>query len=164
MNARTKARSEEAYRDIADKLELPGRHDPKVDVLQLVRNWLCNESNGQWTIILDEADDTDVLYSKRIRTEDESSATASGSLATYLPQSCNGSILITSRNMNTATRLVGSYGSIKKVHTMDESQGLQLLRNNLQAAAIINRHAPRMTISRYLDKLRKNEKIENLLN
>lgn len=37
--ASTRARFEEASRDIADRLALPGRHDPKVDALRLVSDW-----------------------------------------------------------------------------------------------------------------------------
>ncbi|KAF2190151.1 TPR-like protein [Zopfia rhizophila CBS 207.26] len=172
VHASTKARFEEAYRDIADRLELPGRNNPKIDVLRLVSNWLCDESNGQWTMILDNVDEVETFPS----------------LAAYLPQSRNGSILITSRNKDAAARLAGGYKNIKEVCVMDESQGLQLLRNRLQdtstdegavdllraldciplaitqAAAYINRRA-RMTISRYLDEFRSNdEKRENLLN
>ena len=39
----TRARFEEAYRGVADKPELPGRHDPKANVLQLVSDWLRDE-------------------------------------------------------------------------------------------------------------------------
>ncbi|KAH7032571.1 uncharacterized protein B0I36DRAFT_361365 [Microdochium trichocladiopsis] len=38
VHADTQARFEEAYRGIADRLQLPQRYDPKVDVLQLVYN------------------------------------------------------------------------------------------------------------------------------
>jgi tetratricopeptide (TPR) repeat protein len=62
VHGSTKARFEEAYRGIADRLELPGRHDPKVSVLQLVRDWLCDEANGPWTMILDNVDNVNVFY------------------------------------------------------------------------------------------------------
>jgi hypothetical protein len=44
--------------DIADRLELRERNDPKLDVLRLVSNWLCDETNWRWMMILDNADDT----------------------------------------------------------------------------------------------------------
>ena len=53
MYASTKARFEDAYRCLADRLELPRRNDPEVDVLRLVSNWLCDETNGRWMMILD---------------------------------------------------------------------------------------------------------------
>jgi tetratricopeptide (TPR) repeat protein len=188
VHASTKARFEEAYRDIADRLELPGRQNPKADVLRLVRNWLCDETNGQWTMILDNVDDVETFFSAPKRKEDKPSGSPSASLAAYLPQSRNGSILVTSRSMDTAARLVGSHKNMKEVQAMNESQSIQLLQSKLQdasieegtadllcaldymplaitqAAAYINRRA-RMTISKYLDEFRRNDKKkQNLLN
>ncbi|KAH8588907.1 P-loop containing nucleoside triphosphate hydrolase protein [Bisporella sp. PMI_857] len=181
VHASTKARFEEAYRGIADRLELPGRNDPKVDVLRLVSNWLCDETHGRWIMILDNADDVDVFYLSRAPQRNESFATASARLVTYLPQSRNGSILITSRSKDVAARLAGNYNNIKEVHAMGESQALYLFRNKLQsasneegaadllraldyiplaitqAAAFINRRG-RITASGYLDEFRKNDK------
>jgi hypothetical protein len=45
VHASTQARFEEAYRDIANRLELPGRDDPKASVLRLVYDWLRDEAN-----------------------------------------------------------------------------------------------------------------------
>jgi len=86
VHASTKARFEEAYRGIADRLELPSQNDPKVDTLKLVRDWLCDESNGRWLIVLDNADDVEVFYSKPKRRRDDSEV-ISASLAAFLPQS-----------------------------------------------------------------------------
>ena len=187
VHASTKARFEEAYRDIADRLELLGRDNPNIDVLRLVSNWLCDQANGKWMMILDNADDIEVFYPKRTLARDESSA-AAASLAAYLPQSRNGSILITSRSKDAAARLAGGHKKIMEVQTMDAGQSLQLLRNKLedmpdqegaaelvraldflplaitQAAAYINRGA-RMTVSGYIDQFRRNDKRkESLLN
>lgn len=124
MHASTRARFEEAYRGLADRLALPGRHDPKVDVLRLVSDWLCDETNGQWTMIVDNADDVETFFPSQGRKREEASDSLSALLAAYLPQSRNGSILITSRNKDVAARLAGGYKNIKEVLTMDESQGL----------------------------------------
>ncbi len=132
VHASAKARFEEAYRDIADRLELSGRNDPKVDVLRLVRNWLCDETNGEWVMVLDNADDIGMFYPKQTRAEDRM---ATAPLATYLPQSRNGSILITSRSNDAAARLAGGYKNIKEVRAMDEIQALHLFRNKVQSAS-----------------------------
>jgi tetratricopeptide (TPR) repeat protein len=188
VHASTTARFEEAYRDIADRLELPGRHDPKVDVLRLVSNWLCDETNGRWVMIVDNADDIEVFYPKKMRTIDESLAPISTSVVAYLPQSRNGSILITSRSKDAAARLAGGHKNIKEVRAMDESQALYLFRSKIQdlpneegaadlvcaldyiplaitqAAAFINRRG-RITASGYLDEFQRNDKRrESLLN
>ncbi|KAF2205150.1 TPR-like protein [Delitschia confertaspora ATCC 74209] len=188
INASTKARFEEAYRHIANKLELPGRDDPEVDVLQLVSNWLCDGANGQWTMVLDNVENTETFFPSQKGTQDELLGSLSASLAAYLPQSRNGSILITSRNKYVAAKLAGGHHNTKQVRQMNKSQGLQLLQTKLpnkwtqegaadllhtldyiplavtQAAAYINQGA-RMTISRYLDEFRSSHrKRENLLN
>lgn len=181
MHASTKARFEEAYRNIADRLELQGRDNPRMDILRLVSNWLCDESNGQWAMILDNVDEVETFYPSRKRKQDETYESSFASLADYLPQSRHGSILITSRSKDTAARLVGGYEHIKEVLAMDESQGLRLLRNKLQdasneegavdllcaldyvplaisqAAAYINRRT-HMTIAGYLSEFRANDK------
>ena len=61
VHASSKARIEEGYRRIAEATRLPGRDDPKADILQLVRAWLCDESNGRWVTVVDNADDSSVL-------------------------------------------------------------------------------------------------------
>ncbi|KAH8728120.1 hypothetical protein GQ44DRAFT_59406 [Phaeosphaeriaceae sp. PMI808] len=179
VHASTRARFEEAYRGIAHKLDLQGRHDTEMDTMQLVHDWLCIESNGKWTMIIDNVDDVDTFFS---------SPEGQKSLSTYLPQSCNGSILVTSRSKDAAARLTGGYNRIKEVLPMDEVQGLRLLRNKLQdppeeesaiellkalgcmpliicqAAAYINRRA-HMTTARYLEDFRtSSKKRESLLN
>ncbi|KAH8689766.1 hypothetical protein GQ44DRAFT_637109, partial [Phaeosphaeriaceae sp. PMI808] len=192
VHASTRARFEEAYRDIADRLKLPGRKDPKINILKLVKDWLYNESNGRWMIVLDNVDDIEVFYPKPKsgRDDDDKGVAASlaASLAVFLPQSDNGSIVVTSRNRDAAVRLVGSSRRVIEVQAMDKDQAVQLLRNKLedasdeggmadlvdaldriplaisQAAAYINRRA-RMTILGYLKEFRANDKKkESLLN
>ncbi|KAF1964201.1 TPR-like protein [Bimuria novae-zelandiae CBS 107.79] len=188
VHASTRARFEEAYRDIADRLQLPGRSDPKTDVLWLVSNWLRHETNGRWVIVLDNVDDVEIFFPSRKRRRNEADASAQTPLATYLPQSRNGVILVTSRSKDAAARLAGGYNKIREVLAMNESEGLQLLCNKLgnlpieesavellraldyiplaitQAAAYISRRA-RMTVARYLDEFRRNsKKRESLLN
>ncbi|PKX91183.1 uncharacterized protein P174DRAFT_506714 [Aspergillus novofumigatus IBT 16806] len=68
-----------------DKLELPQRNDPNVCVLRLVSNWLCNEANGRWMMIVDNVDDIEVLYPTRASKRDEYLETGSAPLAAYLP-------------------------------------------------------------------------------
>lgn len=173
---------------MADQLQLPGRHDPKANVLRLVSDWLRNESNGQWVMIVDNVDDIETFFPSRKRPRGEADASAETPLATYLPQSRNGAILVTSRSKDAATRLVGGYNKVMEVLAMNESEGLQLLGNKLrdapaeesavellhaldciplaitQAAAYINRRA-RMTVAGYLKEFQSSsKKRESLLN
>jgi tetratricopeptide (TPR) repeat protein len=183
VHASTRARFEEAYRGLAERLELPGRLDPTTDVLRLVSNWLCDEANGQWTMVIDNVDDVETFFPTRRREQDATVESSAAPLAAYIPQSRNGSILITARSKDAAARLAGGYHNIKEVQAMGVSQALQLLHNKLagvsyeegaaaeelvrtldcmplvitQAAAYINRRA-RMTIAGYLSELRASDK------
>jgi tetratricopeptide (TPR) repeat protein len=174
VHAGTAARFEEGYRKIAERVKVPGWDKPEADILQLVSNWLCDGSNGRWVIIVDNADDPSVFF---YQSPDHGSAQASRSLSDFLPQSPNGSILITSRSRDVAYRLTGRDSDIIKVKPMDQSHALALLYKKLpgnldktdaielvqtldymplaitQAAAYINQTAPRITISKYLRNL-----------
>ncbi|KAH8656468.1 P-loop containing nucleoside triphosphate hydrolase protein [Ilyonectria robusta] len=171
VHASTRGRFEEAYRSIADRLELPRRNDPDVNVFRLVSEWLRVEENGPWEMILDNADDVGVFFS-----------TTQERLASFLPQNCNGSIVVTSRNMDVAERLVGGWSNILTIPAMKTEEACQLLQEKLevgydagaatdlvrtldhmplaitQAAAFINRRAPRMSIPTYLNEFRGSNK------
>lgn len=184
MHVGSRARFEQAYQDIAERLELPGHDDPRSDVLKLVSDWLCNDTNGEWVMVLDDVHTTDIFS----HGSDESQDREIMPLSAYVPQSRNGSVLITSRNKDASYRLVGTYGRIKEVCPMGEREGLQLLRTKLgdaftedktrelldalgcmpiainQAAAYIN-HRTHMTVATYLEELLENQKKkESLLN
>jgi tetratricopeptide (TPR) repeat protein len=161
-----------------------GRNDPTVDVLKLVSDWLVDENNGEWAMVLDNVDHDEIFGPSG----DDSDTSPRAALSAYLPQSSNGSILVTSRNKDVAYKLVGSYSLIREVGPMNEREGRQLLRNKLdgvvseasasellkalghmplavtQAAAYIGRRTG-MTSAGYLQDLRESkEKKENLLN
>ena len=61
VHASNAARIEQGYQDIADQVKLAGREDPQADVFKLVYNWLCDEQNGKWLLVLDNADDAAAL-------------------------------------------------------------------------------------------------------
>ncbi|KAF2083859.1 hypothetical protein K490DRAFT_60125 [Saccharata proteae CBS 121410] len=71
---------EEAYTGLADRLELSGRDHHIANALELVSNWLCDESDGKWRMIVETVDDVRIAESREA----------------CLSQSCNGSILLTS--------------------------------------------------------------------
>ncbi|KAK1573934.1 P-loop containing nucleoside triphosphate hydrolase protein [Colletotrichum navitas] len=183
VHAGTRERFEEAYHAIANGLQLPNRTGPDADVVRLVYDWLCAEENGKWLMIVDNADDVNVFYPKPNAVQSGSMAsTTRQPLASFLPQSINGKILVTSRSRDVAERLTGSSWNVLSINAMDEDQAHQLLRNKLQeahdeevaaellqaleymplaitqAAAYILRRAPRMSPSTYLADFRKSEK------
>ena len=128
-------------------------------------------------MILDNADETDTFFPKNTKERN-----IQASIASYLPKTSNGRILVTSRSLDTAERLTGSHKTIIQIPTMGSSEALQLFRNNLQAgvldddatalvealdfvplavnqaAAYINRRTPRVSVRSYLDDFRNSQK------
>ncbi|ESU10201.1 hypothetical protein FGSG_12516 [Fusarium graminearum PH-1] len=190
--ASSKLRFEEAYRSIADTLQLPRRNNPDVDVLRLVRDWMQTEEAGSWLMVLDNVDDVNLFHPSANASENKAANQPTGEnaiassdqrpLAAYLPKYRSGTILITSRSMDAAERLTGSHKAIYRVPAMDDTRSLRLLQNKLngdfdkdaavdllraldyiplaitQAAAYINRRAPRASVQTYLDAFRESDK------
>ncbi|KAK4237112.1 kinesin light chain [Achaetomium macrosporum] len=157
VHAGTQARVEEGFRTIADTVKLPGRNQPKANIPQLVYGWLSNERNGRWIMILDSTDDRDVFCGP---TSDD--ARNRRPFATYLPQSRNGSIIITTRSKDLAFRLTGRYQSIIEVGPMAQTDALTLLEKN-QAAAHIQAREPRSSPEKYLAEFRESERKKSKL-
>ncbi|KAF2464373.1 uncharacterized protein BDR25DRAFT_96892 [Lindgomyces ingoldianus] len=185
VHASNAARIEQGYRDIADQVRLAGRNDPQADVFKLVHNWLCNEKNGKWLVVLDNADDAAALTLPAIN--DPKAKASSGdsaypwSLSLYLPHSKNGSVLVTSRTKSAALQLVEE-GDILFIEPMDDASSQELLRTKLgeevdedrtaelaralefmplalvQAAAYIRQRAPRCSVQQYLEELHKSDR------
>ncbi len=183
VHAATKARVEEGIKAIADAVKIPGREKSDADILHLVERWLSNERNGKWVIVLDSADDINLFYNtdgepRRPAPAEE----AKRPLWTYLPQSANGSILVTTRNRELAFNLTGNHKNIIDIGPMDPDQALMLLSTKCgvepdtdagqelvkaleciplaitQAAAYIQQRKPRTSVRKYLDQFRKSEK------
>ncbi|KAF1954309.1 hypothetical protein CC80DRAFT_567449, partial [Byssothecium circinans] len=93
-----------------------------------------------------------------------------------------GSILVTSRSRDVAYRLTGAYASVVEVKPMGKDDALALLLKKLgpiinedeaveliraldsmplaltQAAAFVKQRAPRMSLSRYVDEVRRSDR------
>ena len=190
VHAGTRARFEEGYRRIIQATKMDGWDNPKADILPLVRSWLCDKSNGRWVMVVDNADDSAVFFpllGRAKAVEVGNPGQAAEPLSDFLPQSPNGSILITSRSRDVARRLTGRGDCLVEVKPMDKGEALALLQKKLsfnasehnaiellealdhmplaitQAAAYIEHRAPRMTISRYIDEVRSNDHDRALL-
>jgi tetratricopeptide (TPR) repeat protein len=163
---------------------MSGWDDPKTNILRLVHSWLCDASNGQWTMVVDNADDADVFFSNTSQSRVPGNSDPPVELVSeFLPQSPNGSILITSRDQQVAWKLVGRKSSIYEVNPMDPDNAIALLEKKLgsdisrdealclinaldsmplalsQAAAFITQRAPRMSVSRYVEDINKSDQI-----
>ncbi|KAK3364216.1 P-loop containing nucleoside triphosphate hydrolase protein, partial [Lasiosphaeria hispida] len=183
VHAGTQARVDEGFGTIADAVKLPGRNQPKADIPQLVYSWLSNERNGKWIMILDSADDHDVFYNaNNTHGPTMGDARDRRPFATYLPQSRNGSIVVTTRVRDLAFRLTGRCQNMIDVGPMAQTDALTLLGKKLgspadlgvaadlvealdlvplaisQAAAYIQARAPRTSPEKYLAEFRENER------
>lgn len=188
IHASNVARFEESYRTIADRIKLPRPDEPLADIPQLVSNWLRDEANGRWNMILDNVNDPTVFSDPwKVRCKSDL-VYFTVSLSAFLPQSSNKSILVTSRNGNAASRLIGNHHDMIKAEPMDEDRALILLGKEIrsecykdnatellraldymplaisQAAAYISQRAPGTTVARYLDEFRSDRNQENLPN
>lgn len=132
VHASNAARFEQAYRDIAVKVELPGRDNAKADILQLVYNWLGDEGNGRWLMILDNADDDQVFSSPGAGLDGGVQAADTSvrarALAGLLPQTRNGWVLVTSWDLVAAVNLVGTRHNVTQVEPMAEEDAPVLLK------------------------------------
>ncbi|KAI0552517.1 hypothetical protein F4679DRAFT_68746 [Xylaria curta] len=109
---------ENAYREIGRRLGIKGIDDDKADVKPLVKQNL-SQSVGSWLLIIDNADDKDILL-------------AGAKLVDHLPFSREGSILFTTRYDDVAVRLQVQRKNIITVHEMSNDEATTLLYNNLQ--------------------------------
>lgn len=113
------------FRDIGQTLKLPGIQETDAEVQTLVRSALANESFGRWLLIVDNADDSKMLY--------ESSGDSCGEMAAplieYLPFSRLGSIVFTTRNLEAAVKYSGTNKfEVGKPNTED---AIAMLESNL---------------------------------
>ncbi|KAF3051482.1 hypothetical protein E8E11_011135 [Didymella keratinophila] len=182
VHAETKARFAHSYQEIAETIKMKGWDDPTANAVQLVNDWLRNDAMDPWLLIVDSADDENVLLDDTAasRTSEPSPAKITKlPLPSILSPSYSGSILVTTRNREVAGLVADLKEDAIEVGPMDDDEAYALLRkrfNSLverdeamtlfraldniplaltQAAAFINR-TPRMSISRYLEALNEN--------
>ncbi|KAH8894462.1 hypothetical protein GQ53DRAFT_839546 [Thozetella sp. PMI_491] len=175
IHAGTQARVQESFRTIADTVKLSGRNEPKADIPLLVQNWLSNEQNGRWIVMLDSADNREVLYGV------SQGGSNQQSLASYLPQSRNGSIVVTTRNKDVAYRMIGNRDYMIEVGPMTQADALTLVEKKLgfidvdiatdliqalkyvplaisQATAYIKAREPQSSVGKYLGKFQESKR------
>jgi tetratricopeptide (TPR) repeat protein len=192
VHADTLANFERDYKDLAEKVGIIGWDDKNANIAKIVHTWLSNEANGNWVMVIDNADDLDVFTaapSNSVAKSAEMNVTAAApQLLDFIPSSRNGRVLITSRSRDVAFHLTCSYPHILDVEPMSEAEATTLLANKLggtyspddlvelvaaldymplaisQAAAYISKRTPRDTVKSYLERLKKgDEEAEKLL-
>lgn len=120
---------ENAYREIGRQLGIPGLDNDQADVKNLVKLALSNETAGPWLLVIDNADDKELLF-------------GDDGLCEYLPFSRKGSMLFTTRNHEVTTDLCISMTNIFKMAEMNSSEATQLLHNNLRESQTRDLQSP----------------------
>ncbi|KAF4921131.1 Kinesin light chain 3 [Colletotrichum fructicola] len=133
VHASNADRFRQAFSTIAQECGIPGYDDPKADMLMLVKTWLENGVRGRWLMVIDNADDTQLFFpslSDSSITNTHMSANTQGGLGRYIPECGHGCVLITTRNKQTASRLVRGKAIIE-VGDMSDNESSQLLHRIL---------------------------------
>jgi tetratricopeptide (TPR) repeat protein len=115
-----------AYRSIGQALQIPTINDDKANVKTLVKDALTTRDNGYWLLIVDNADDRELLFG-----EDD--------LRDYIPSHPRGSVLITTRNHDLAVDLDIGRNSLIVVERMSPMEALQLLEKKLSPTQLHDR-------------------------
>jgi hypothetical protein len=110
---------EQAYGEIARLLGIPGAAEERADLKVLVREHISGGKAGNWMMVVDNADDMNIL---------DGSAGKEGILQ-YLPESESGSTVFTTRDAHIAQSLAGS--DVIELAKMTHSEALDVLNNTL---------------------------------
>lgn len=119
VHANSASRFEQDYHQIGI---LAGLSDPTQDPKQHIKDWLSTEDAGSWLLIVDSADDTDVLFGNR---EANQPFVLKG-ISEFLPQSSNGTIIFTTRNKKAGVKFATAAGLIM-LPKMDRTDAKELL-------------------------------------
>jgi len=127
--ANTAASFERGYADIAECLKLPVRTDQNSNVKLLVQAALSQRERGHWILIIDNADDIDVLFK-------QDGDSGSRALVDYLPDNSTGSIIFTARTRKAAESLAKN--NMIQVDEMSRDDTLEVLRETLHQRDLLS--------------------------
>ncbi|OTB07444.1 hypothetical protein M426DRAFT_251342 [Hypoxylon sp. CI-4A] len=174
----SEASVERAYVEIANELGIQKRNDDETSK-DMVCRYLSSDKGGKWLLIVDNADDSDILFGD----------TDKPGVAEYFPKSENGVVLLTTRTKFVATEIAGP--DMIDLEEMSQVEAVSFLKSSLrkkpsvreeltvvellqdltflplaiaQAAAYLNQNE-HVSIQRYLELLRSTDQnATNLLN
>jgi len=141
VNASTSASFESGYADIAKCLNLPRRTDQNTNIKLLVKAALAQSERGRWLLIIDNADDVDVLSKQG---EDSGSM----ALVDYLPDSPLGSVVFTTRTRKAAISLAKN--NLIHVDQMSRDNAMEFLRKTLIERVLLDDES---TVIKFLETL-----------
>ncbi|KAH8660872.1 hypothetical protein BGZ60DRAFT_456220 [Tricladium varicosporioides] len=127
VHASTFDRFEQAYRDIAKDMSIPGTEDPQNDALMIVRDWLNKPENGPWLLVLDNVDDLNLFFGLNQPTSTKPNHSLIGS---FLPRNPNGFMIATTRDKRIGQRLIDREEEIT-ITPLASRDAEQLLRSRI---------------------------------
>jgi tetratricopeptide (TPR) repeat protein len=119
-----------AYREIATSLHIPGISDSNANINKLVKDTLSADSSGSWLMIVDNADDPEVMQGV------VSGDLRSGRLSDFLPRSRQGAILFTTRSRKAARTLTPDH--VLELKDMSQAEARQLLVQRVTEKALLD--------------------------
>lgn len=128
--------------EIGKKLRIPGIEDDKADIKNLVKQRLSDPSENKWFLVLDNADD-EALWGRQ-----SDLSQLGSSLVDYLPNTTNGSILVTTRTRRVANFLTGKV--VIELRAMSPDEAAEMFTNGLEKLDLA---ADRTTTLALLEKL-----------
>ncbi|KAL0779819.1 hypothetical protein CaCOL14_004302 [Colletotrichum acutatum] len=133
VHASNRQRFRQAFTLIAQVCSIPGYDDQQADTLLLVKKWLEGRKSGPWLLIVDNADDKEVFFTDTGEDgigADAPEIASEGGMGHFIPDCLHGSILITTRDMQTGLRITAGAPPIKVIEMID-AEAVELLRSLL---------------------------------
>ncbi|KAH7318510.1 P-loop containing nucleoside triphosphate hydrolase protein [Stachybotrys elegans] len=118
----------QAYTEIARKLDLRKMKEDE-DIRELVCRHLNSDEAGKWLLIIDNADDQELVFG----------ANDKPGVEEYLPQSKHGVVLLTTRSTAVAANFAGS--DVIDVEQMNPEEAADLLRKSLSRKELVRDEA-----------------------
>ena len=118
---------DQAYIEIAKKLPIQ-EADKGEDPKESVRQYLSSEAAGPWLLVVDNADDMDLLFGPR-------SPERGGGIMQYIPTSEHGLVLFTTRSREVACSVARS--NVVDLHSMDQSEAASLFETLLVVKSLL---------------------------
>ena len=135
---------EQACSEIARTRKIPHATNDDEDVKELVRQYLNSDAAGKWLLIVDNADDINLLFGREQQAH---------GIIDYLPQSENGLIMCTTRYQEVAAKLTGS--DVIEVEEMNDDEAISFLEKSLASNSVARKQMldNKASISELLDEL-----------
>ena len=135
MHASNVIRFEQIYKNIVIKIEFFSRDNSKTDIFQFVYDWLDNEKNDRWFMIIDNANDDEVFFIVDENSVDITQKNVifnrTKSFENFIFQTSNETIFIISKNGIATNNFVESHDSIVQMNSMNEKNALTLFNTKL---------------------------------